>query len=234
MRDGYLDLCPDFEEKLTPIQFLCESAPMIAIYDTIWRPLGYRFTSERSFPEDLDRITALMDPARHSRILDLGCGPGNFTRSIAGHGPHVVGFDLAPRMLKRAVALTPASAYPNVTYIRGNALEMPFEAGAFDAVICCAALHLMSDYERVLAEVSRVLRPGGEFMCQTIATPGRAPLWLRLSDRVMHYGYFETAQLKSQLIDLGLKIVVEEPSSVSYIFRAAKTIGSPEMAARAR
>jgi SAM-dependent methyltransferase len=228
-------MCPTFEEAVTPIQKLCESRPMIAIYDHIWRPFGYFFTSSRSFSEDLERITALIEPERRDRILDLGCGPGNFTRLIAKQGPgaQVVGFDLAERMLARAAHLSSGPQFDNASYLRGNALEMPFESNTFDAVICCAALHLFSDYDQALSEVSRVLAVGGEFVCQTIVTPPSTPIWLRFADRVFRFGYFERDELKAQLEALDLEIVGEESSKVSYIFRARKRRESRPLAAGA-
>ena len=221
---GYVDLCPDFQESVTPIQYLCQASPMIAIYDNIWRPFGYFFTSSRSFLEDLDRITALMEPAHHQTVLDLACGPGNFTRNIARYGKDikVVGFDLAEQMLERAVGLSPVSEYANVCYMRGNALAMPFESESFDAVICCAALQLFTDYDRALGEISRVLKPGGRFVCQTIVTHKSAPLWLRVANRTLRFGYFKLDDLKDKLDRLHLNITEEESSKVSYIFCAVK------------
>jgi hypothetical protein len=63
---------------------------------------------------------------------------------------------------------------------------------------------------------------GGEFVCQTIVGPASAPLWLRLSDRVMKFGYFHYDDLMRRLDRLRLNIVAEESSKVSFIFRAAK------------
>lgn len=222
--DGFLDMCPTFRESVTPIQMLCQSGPMIAIYDHVWRPFGYFFTSARSFSRDLERITTLVEPRRREMILDLGCGPGNFTRLLARQGPdtQVVGFDLAERMLARAADLSAGPDFQNASYMRGNALAMPFDSGSFDAVVCCAALHLFTDYDQALAEVSRVLRVGGEFICQTIVTPDSTPLWMKFADRVLRFGYFHLEKLQAQLDGLGLEIVGEESSRVSYIFRARK------------
>jgi SAM-dependent methyltransferase len=223
-RKGYLDLCPDYSEKVTPIQHLLQFPPMIAIYDNIWRPFGYFITSDRSFPKDLQRITEWIEPKRHRLVLDLACGPGNFTRSIASSGKDtaVVGFDLARQMLERAVRLTPETSFSNVCYLRGDALGLPFESGSFDAVVCCGALQLFTNYDRALAEISRVLRVGGEFVCQTIVGPKATPLWLRMADRVMKFGYFHYDDLTRRLSSLRLNIVDEESSKVSFIFRAAK------------
>ena len=225
LHNSFLDLCPDLEEKITPIQHLLQFRPAILVYDNLWRPLGYRMTSGRSFPEDLDRITTLMEPERHRLVLDLACGPGNFTRSIArsGVGTKVVGLDLSRQMLERAVQLTEEQNLPNVCYMRGSALDLPFNSESFDAVICCAALHLFTDYDQALAEISRVLRVNGEFVCQTIVGPEEIPLWLRMAERVVKFGYFHLDDFKQQLTDLRLQVLEEESSRVSYIFRAVKS-----------
>ena len=221
---GYLDLLPDYEEEITPIQHVLQFKPAILLYDNVWRPVGYFLTSDRSFATDLGRITELMGADRHRLVLDLACGPGNFTRSIADSGEktRVIGFDLARQMLDRARHLTPKQDYPKVEYMRGSALSLPFRPGVFDAVICCGALQLFTDYDQALGEISRVLRPGGEFVCQTVVGPTPTPLWLRMSDRLMKFGHFKMDELKRQLHDLQLDIVNEELSRASYIFRAAK------------
>src|SRR5215831_11222925 len=95
VRNGYLDLHPGDPEPVPPIQHLMQCPPVVAVYEGIWRPLGYFIASKHSFPKDVDRIASLIQ-RRHGMILDLACGPGNFTRRIARLAPEsiVVGFDL--------------------------------------------------------------------------------------------------------------------------------------------
>ena len=223
-REGYLDLLPHYEERITPIQHLLQFKPAILLYDNMWRPAGYFLTSGRSFSRDLVGITKLMAPERHRLVLDLACGPGNFTRSVArcDERIQVVGFDLARGMLERAGHLTAQEKFPNVQYMRGSALSLPFRPGVFDGVICCGALQLFTDYDRSLAEISRVLKVGGEFVCQTIVGPKPAPLWLDMADRLMKFGHFKMDEFKRQLNELHLNILDEELSRASFIFRAAK------------
>lgn len=224
VRDGYLDLCPDYEERITPIQRALQFRPAIAVYDNIWRPFGYFVTSTRSFQEDLGRITELMEPTKHRLVLDLACGPGNFTRSVArsGGGRVVVGVDLARQMIERAVELTRQESFDNVYYMRGSAMSLPFKSETFDGVICCGALQLFTDYDQALAEISRVLKVGGEFVCQTVACPNTPPLWLRVADRIVRYACFNIEDFKRQLQSSRLDVLDEEHSKLSYIFRAAK------------
>ena len=81
---------------------------------------------------------------------------------------------------------------------------------------------LFTDYDRALGEISRVLKPGGAFVCQTIVTRNSPPLWLRVADRILRFGYFKLDELKNQLDRLHMNITEEETSKVSYIFRAVK------------
>ena len=92
------------------------------------------------------------------RALELGCGTGIFLEKVAPAGARIVGLDLSADLLAKARArLTGA---PNVLLHRGDAEQMPYAASSFDAVYGSSVLHHL-DLDRALAEVFRVLRPGG-------------------------------------------------------------------------
>lgn len=227
-RDGYLDLHAGDPERVTPVQRLMQFAPAVAVYETVWRPLGYFLASQRSFLEDLDRIASLIRRPCGA-ILDLACGPGNVTRRIARLAPDttVIGFDLSPQMLERAVRLTRKEELRNVFYIRGSALAMPFRAGVFETVTCCGALQLFTDQEQAVGEIARVLKLEGDFICQTTFWRGRAPWLVRAADRLLEFGYFSLDDLRDRLRRFNLDVDAEEESNITYIFRAAKTARPP-------
>jgi ubiquinone/menaquinone biosynthesis C-methylase UbiE len=224
VRNGYLDLHPGDPEPVPPIQHLMQSTPIVAIYEGLWRPIGYFIASKHSFPKDIDRIASLIQ-RRHGLILDLACGPGNFTRHIARLAPEstVVGFDLSPQMLERAVRLTVKERLHNVYYMRGSALSLPFKQECFDAVTCCGALQLFSDQDQAVGEIARVLKTQGEFVCQTTLGPRKAPLLVRMADRMLKFGYFYLDDLKERLYRFNFDLKAEEKSYITYIFRAAKS-----------
>src|SRR5437879_2525880 len=224
VRTGYLDLHPGDPEPVPPIQHLMQCPPVVAVYEALWRPIGYFIASKHSFPKDVDRIASLIQ-RKHGLILDLACGPGTFTRRIARLAPEsiVVGFDLSVQMLERAVHLTSKESLRNVYYIRGSALALPFKAEAFDAVTCCGALQLFRDQDQAVGEIARVLKMQGDFICQTTLGPRKAPLWIRMADRMLKFGYFYLDDLKERLYRFNFDLKAEERSNINYIFRAAKS-----------
>jgi ubiquinone/menaquinone biosynthesis C-methylase UbiE len=110
------------------------------------------------------------------RLLDVACGPGNFTAPLAAELPHgglAVGFDISQPMLTRAVA---DNSGPRTCYVRGDARRLPFDDETFDAVCCFGALYLMPEPFRVAGEMMRVLKPGGRIAILTSYAPDVAPL----------------------------------------------------------
>jgi SAM-dependent methyltransferase len=97
------------------------------------------------------------------RVLDLGCGPGTITVGLAtAVAPGVVvGLDIEPWVLAQARTLACARHLPNVGFVAGSAAAVPFPDGWFDAVFAHTLLEHVADPAAVLAEVRRVLKPGG-------------------------------------------------------------------------
>ncbi|CAB4600678.1 unannotated protein [freshwater metagenome] len=94
------------------------------------------------------------------RVLEVGTGEGQVARAIvAENGAQVVGVDPTVNQIVEAVR---KGAGP--TYARSGAESLPFPDGSFDAVVCCLVFEHIDDVDVALAEVSRVLRPGGRFV----------------------------------------------------------------------
>ena len=126
-------------------------------------------------------------------------------------------------MLERAVRLTRKEGLHNVYYMRGSALSLPFKSEAFDAVTCCGALQLFRDQDQAVGEIARVLKMHGDFVCQTTLGPRRPPLWIRMADHMLKFGYFYLDDLKERLYRFKFDLKAEERSNINYIFRAAKS-----------
>lgn len=92
--------------------------------------------------------------AKLETALDVACGTGMSTIALAKLAATVVGLDISPEMMRVAPTA------PNVTYMLGRAEQLPFDAGAFDAVTCGSGVHWF-DQARFFEELVRVVRPAG-------------------------------------------------------------------------
>ncbi|MFD1644097.1 class I SAM-dependent methyltransferase [Haloarchaeobius litoreus] len=105
-------------------------------------------------------VVDLLEPGPGERILDLGCGTGHLTASIAESGADVVGLDADREMVAEA-----ARTYPDLRFVRGDARRFAFRE-PFDAVFSNAALHWIHEQDAVLESVADALRPGGRFVAE--------------------------------------------------------------------
>lgn len=106
-------------------------------------------------------------PDRAQRILDLGCGPGHWSVRLAGRyhkGGRVIGLDLAPGMLEEAHQRHGHRAH----WLCADAAALPLPDAGLDLVFSNLALQWCPDLEAVLAELHRVLRPGGRALINTL------------------------------------------------------------------
>jgi ubiquinone/menaquinone biosynthesis C-methylase UbiE len=120
---------------------------------------------------------------KNARVLEVGCGPGPVTRALAEwpNVGEVVGLDPSSIFLARARKLT--ASIPHVSFVEGDARELPFEGSCFDAVILHTTLCHVPEPERALREARRVLRDtgwlaifDGDYATTTVATGTADPL----------------------------------------------------------
>ena len=109
-------------------------------------------------------VEAVIQPG--DRVLDACCGTGDLAVAAEREGGIVTGLDFSPRMLERARRKS-----ETVTWIEGDLLELPFEDGSFDAATVGFGVRNVADLEAGLAELQRVLRPGGRLAIFEITQP---------------------------------------------------------------
>jgi SAM-dependent methyltransferase len=178
---GWLDLVGSDDPPASTglAQELMLSRLLPVVYERWWRPAWSRLLRGVTAAGigDEHRIARLLLGLRPGDgVLDVACGPGNFTRDFAqvvGPAGLAVGIDASPTMLDRAARDTRAA---NVAYMRGDAVRLPFRDAGFNAVCCFAALHLFADPFQALDHMARVLTPGGRIALFTSCRTSSAPL----------------------------------------------------------
>jgi SAM-dependent methyltransferase len=132
--------------------YQAEHAHVLGTADLVWGPEGLREADARLLGEVAGRD-----------VLELGCGAAQCARWLAGEGARVVGIDISRGMLDQARRFDRdlGSATP---LIQADGRMLPFSDASFDIVMSAfGVLPFVADSEVVLAEVTRVLRPGGRF-----------------------------------------------------------------------
>ena len=108
-------------------------------------------------------VWALLDDAPPGRALDAACGTGRHARHLADRGHAVVGVDGSPEMLERAREQVPAGAFA-----QGDLHDLPLPSAGFDLAVCSLAFDHVTDLDDPLAELARVLRPGGRLVVSDV------------------------------------------------------------------
>ncbi|MBY6035689.1 demethylmenaquinone methyltransferase [Fictibacillus nanhaiensis] len=106
--------------------------------------------------------------------LDVCCGTGEWTFALAeaaGEHGQVKGLDFSENMLKVGREKLKKRHTPQVTFIHGNAMELPFEENSFDFVTIGFGLRNVPDYLQTLKEMARVVKPGGRVVCLETSHP---------------------------------------------------------------
>jgi demethylmenaquinone methyltransferase/2-methoxy-6-polyprenyl-1,4-benzoquinol methylase len=112
------------------------------------------------------RETARAAVSPGDRVLDACCGTGDLAVASLREGGLVTGIDFSERMLERANAKSDA-----IEWVQGDALALPLDDGSFDAATVGFGVRNLDDLERGLAELRRVLRPGGRLAILEITQP---------------------------------------------------------------
>ncbi|MGZ5364498.1 MAG: methyltransferase domain-containing protein [Mycobacterium sp.] len=197
---GYLDLLTDGLATGTPkntgaIQAVWASGIGSLLYDNA-QALARRLASVWRLPIDWLNIPP------GGVALDVGSGPGNVTAKLAdAAGPDglALGIDISEPMLVRAVE---AQAAPNLGFMRADAQRLPLRDETVDAATSLAVLQLIPNPAQTLAEIARVLKPGGRVAIMVPTAGNIGPLFRLLPDGGANF--FSEDELADILEDLGL------------------------------
>ncbi len=172
-------------------------------------------------------ISAFQEPRWRRRLVDTtGLRPGGSALDVAsgtgkvaadlhatvGPGGLVLGVDLSPGMI--GVAQRRFDGRPGLSYVVGDALNLPTEPGSFDAATIAFGMRNLPDYKRGFEEMARSVRPGGRVLCLEIARP-RSPL-----ARFMRWWFDRIVPLIGRAAGQG--------SAYAYLVRSVQNYPAPE------
>ncbi len=136
-------------------------------------------------------------------VIDLGSGAGNdcfVARHETGPQGKVIGIDFTPSMIHKARLNVEKSGFNNVEFREGDIDDMPVNDNVADVVVSNCVLNLVPDKQKVIAEIYRVLQPGGHFSISDIVLMGHLPPSLK-EDAEMYAGCIAGAIQKSEYLD---------------------------------
>lgn len=212
-----------------------------------------RFQAQMLFVPWTRDLIRRASPKRGETVLDLACGTGIVTRSVASLvGPQgkVVGLDISPAMLEVASKLAPKEGAV-LEWREGSGTEMPLDDASFDLVLCQQGLQFFPDHQAGLNEMWRVLAPGGRALVSawrpleeqpfmmaidnvlsTHVMPGALSLPFSLNDETVLENLAKTAGFKKvEVQQASLTIRVGEPDAFAPMVLQGAAAVLPEFAA---
>jgi ubiquinone/menaquinone biosynthesis C-methylase UbiE len=153
----------------------------------------------------LDWIAANVEVPAGARILDVAGGTGQLGRHLASGGASAVIVDLTDAMLAAGLRSVQEEGRDDVTFVRGDATELPFPDGQFEVVVSRFALHHMDDPATAIAEMARVCRPGGTVTVIDMVSGGSRHDELERLRDPSHTRALPEAELRSHLEAAGRK-----------------------------
>jgi ubiquinone/menaquinone biosynthesis C-methylase UbiE len=230
----------DLEERVQRMYSDVAENPHAGFHFETGRALALRL----GYPEpDLDAIPAeaiesfagvgyfyhLAKPRSGEHVLDLGSGSGmdSFIAGRAvGAGGRVVGVDMTPAQLNKAERLRSMGGFTQVSFIKGHIESVPADDASFDLVISNGVINLSPEKNRVFAEASRLLKPGGRLAIADIVTESQLPenvtcnatLWAACIG-----GAAQQDSYRAMIEAAGLSVaVVEENSQYGFLSKSAR------------
>lgn len=165
------------------------------------------------------RAVAVADGAP---ILDMPVGTAFFTVKVAAaHGGIVVGADIARGMVERARAVAAAAGTDNLVPVQADAHHLPFADGAFGAILCTNGLQVIPGLRPAVAELARVLSPGGTLFVSLLTLPAPLPVRNARRDRLptMMWAGEDVAEV---IADHGLTIASTQKRRLATLIEATR------------
>jgi ubiquinone/menaquinone biosynthesis C-methylase UbiE len=194
-----------------------------------------KFVQERRAGEG-ERLTRMLlagwIAAEEAIALDVACGPGTFTLPLAARTRRTWGLDFTGAMLAQARAGAKRWGRGNTGFLRGSVYALPFRPAALDAVICGYCFHHFQQPDRALAEMARVIKPGGRIGLADLIVPLGADAKrsdaMEIARDPSHATTLSAIQLRGLFATTGLRVVAEERCENVRTFEEWMRVGGHE------
>ncbi len=173
--------------------------------------------------KDLDRLVGWARTHGEALALDVATGGGHTALALSGVCRRVIALDFTVPMLEAARRFIHAKGGSNVSFVAADVDALPFPDGAFDLASCRIAPHHFSDVPNAVSEISRVLKPGGEFLLQDILGHDDPDLAAFITDverrrDPTHVRAYRSDEWLKYLEAAGLKIIEEATITKERMF----------------
>lgn len=165
-------------------------------------------------------------------LLEFGCGTGSTALAHAPHVAHVLATDVSARMLEIAREKAAAAGVSNVTFEQADIEGFDAPDESFDAVLTLSLLHLLNDRPAALAQIRRLLKPGGLFISNTVCLSEMNPLirlilpLMRLAGIAPPVRSLSGAQLMEEIEAAGFRVEFDwRPARNKALFVIARRPG---------
>ena len=128
----------------------------------------------KTYRKMMERIPEVI---RDKDVLEIATGPGTIAKSVACAAKSMIATDYAENMIVQAKK---GEVPDNLIFEVADAMDLPYEEDRFDVVLIANALHIVPDPKKVLAEIDRVLKPGGILIAPNFVEHNKDSLWNRL------------------------------------------------------
>ena len=175
IRDGILDLLPESID-LSAAQRSNLFRPTAAFYEQVWRVRSLSLLTGEAFPvgREIAILNRWLRPERGGLFIDVGTSHGLYARDIAnqlrqkGAPGTVIALDISLPMLQHARDLVEAKGHTTIDLVRARGQALPVADGSVDGVVNGGTFNEMGQQAQALAEVRRVLKPEGCFVCMSL------------------------------------------------------------------
>jgi len=154
-------------------------------------------------------VLPLLDLPPSARVLDVGCGNGGLSFTLAGNRPdlRITGVDSEAESLENAAQTAAENGWTNLTFEQGDGHQLAYQDELFDAVVCQTVLTHVRDAERVVAEMARVLKPNGVFMAVEYTDMGEYSAYSNVDDHKRDEAWLQKYFRLARLLIRGKKAV---------------------------